>query len=434
MNPSVSSRVASVLGVVVLLATPGTAAASVLAAGSGGGSAADTTDSETHVHYVAAERVTWDYAPSDRDRVTGARFDTTSARFPGISDSVAAADPRGITAGTRYFNMVGEDYLPDGPPNLAAIGHVYEKVLFREYTDSTFTERKERPGKWEHLGMLGPLLRAEVGDTIEVVFRNRADRPYSMHPHGVSYEKDSEGKRYVDGTSGAAKEDGAVPPGETHTYVWPVPERAGPAPEEPSSKLWMYHSHVHEDEDINTGLVGPLIVTRRGMAGPDGVPNDVDREFVTMFFELTEPDSWLHPDNIRRYTGMSVDSAVSQPGFDVTNTMQVINGYAYANLPTPTMRVGDDVRWYVFTGPNAGDNHTIHWHANTTVYRGRRTDMIDLGPMMMGVADMKPDNPGTWLYHCHVDIHFKLGMSARYRVLPRTTSAPNTDSNRGRLR
>ena len=378
----------------------------------------DTAQSETHTYYVAAEPVAWDYAPSGRDRLTGARFDTTSARFPG--------KPR--SEYVRYPNAVETNYAPGLQEGLETVGHVYRKVLYREYTDSTFTERVERPERWEHLGMLGPLLRAEVGDTIEVVFRNMADRPYSMHPHGVSYEKDSEGKRYRDGTSGADKEDGAVPPGETHTYVWPVPERAGPGPEEPSSKLWMYHSHVREDEDINTGLVGPMIVTRRGMAGPNGVPRDVDREFVTMFFSSVESDSWLYPENIREHTSLSVDSATAQPGFGNTHFMESVNGFAYANMPRPTMRVGENVRWYLFTGPNLGENHTIHWHANTALYRGRHTDMIDLGAMMMAVADMTPDNPGTWLYHCHVDVHFEAGMSAMYRVLPRDETAAGPDS------
>ncbi len=63
-----------------------------------------------------------------------------------------------------------------------------------------------------------------------------------MHPHGVFYDKDSEGALYDDGTSGADKEDDAVPPGKTHIYIWKVPERAGPGPNDPSSIVWLYHS------------------------------------------------------------------------------------------------------------------------------------------------------------------------------------------------
>jgi len=31
----------------------------------------------------------------------------------------------------------------------------------------------------------GPILRAEVGEMIQVVFKNNAKRPYSVHAHGV---------------------------------------------------------------------------------------------------------------------------------------------------------------------------------------------------------------------------------------------------------
>lgn len=44
------------------------------------------------------------------------------------------------------------------------------------------------------LGFLGPVLQAEVGDVILIHLKNFATRPYTIHPHGVFYEKDSEGK------------------------------------------------------------------------------------------------------------------------------------------------------------------------------------------------------------------------------------------------
>lgn len=36
----------------------------------------------------------------------------------------------------------------------------------------------------------------------------------------------------------------------------------------------------------------------------------------------------------------------------------------------------------------------------------------------MVVADIVPDNPGTWLFHCHVNDHISAGMLTRYQVLP----------------
>jgi manganese oxidase len=225
----------------------------------------------THTHFVAAEEVEWDYAPSGIDRISG-------------------QPPEGPVT---MLMSAGPTWL----------GRVYKKAIYREYTDSTFSTPRERPAAWRHLGILGPLLRASVGDTLRVVFRNNASHPFSMHPHGVFYTKDSEGAPYDDGTADGSKADDGVPPGGTHVYVWPVPERAGPADMEGSSILWMYHSHTNETKDVNAGLMGPMIVTRRGMARADGSPTDVDREFVVAFNEVDENLSWYYEENIQRYAG-----------------------------------------------------------------------------------------------------------------------------------
>ena len=52
------------------------------------------------------------------------------------------------------------------------IGGIYKKALYFEYTDDTFSTRKNRSADALHLGSLGPVIRAEVGDTIQVVFKN----------------------------------------------------------------------------------------------------------------------------------------------------------------------------------------------------------------------------------------------------------------------
>lgn len=193
--------------------------------------AAPVRGGTTHTYYIAADEVEWDYAPSGRDEMMGHAIDSV------------------------------EMSVTNGP---AGIASRFLKARYREYTDSSFHTLKPIPPEWAHLGIMGPLLRAAVGDTIRVVFRNHARRPFSMHPHGVFYDKRSEGAPYADGTSGADRADDAVPQGGTHVYVWPVPDRAGPGPNDPSSILWSYHSHTHEWRDVNAGLIGPIIVARRG--------------------------------------------------------------------------------------------------------------------------------------------------------------------------
>jgi manganese oxidase len=345
----------------------------------------------TRVYYVAAEEVDWDYAPSGKDGLSGHEFQGFQTML------MTSAEDR--------------------------IGRVYRKAVYREYTDSTFATPKPRPPEWEHLGMLGPVIRGTVGDTIRVVFRNKATRPYSMHPHGVFYNKDSEGARYQDGTTAGDSVDDAVAPGATHTYVWPVPERAGPAHGEGNTAFWMYHSHVEEGKDINAGLVGPMIVSARGTTKPDGTPIDVDRELIVMFGEMDEIESHYYRQNLAKYA----DSTKVPKNFTfadiyyLIHLRETLNGFSYGNTPGLTMRVGERVRWYIFATSNF-EVHAPHWHGQTAVANHMRTDVLSLVTMQMVTADMVPDNPGTWLFHCHVGPHSAAGMGALFKVEPAGTA------------
>lgn len=346
----------------------------------------------TRTYYIAADPVSWDYVPGGRDEIAGTPYVDTAF--------FAKAKPRPVST-------------------------VYKKVLYREYTDSTFRTLKPRPPAWEHLGVLGPLIRAVVGDTIRVVFRNNGDRPYSVHPHGVLYDKSSEGVPYNDGTSGKDKADDGVPPRGTHVYVWAVPERAGPGPMDGSSVMWMYHSHVDEVRDINTGLFGPMIITARNKARADGSPVDVDREIIASYMQVEEQNSWLStengipsPDSLRALSPIP-NPSLPQDGYPWFVKF-TINGFVHGSMPLRalTMRKGERVRWYLMSSTNDFDFHAPHWHGNTVILNGMRTDVAQLSMMQMATADMVPDDVGTWLFHCHVSFHNEEGMAVRYRVVP----------------
>ena len=107
-----------------------------------------------------------------------------------------------------------------------------------------------------------------------------------------------------------------------------------------------------------------------------------------------------------------------EEGFEESNLMHAINGYVYGNGPMLTLQKGQRVRWYTFTLGTEVDLHTPHWHGQSLLWMGMRTDIIELLPASMKVADMIPDNPGLWLYHCHVNDHITAGMLALFRVLP----------------
>jgi FtsP/CotA-like multicopper oxidase with cupredoxin domain len=343
----------------------------------------------TRTYYIAAEEVLWDYAPS----------------FP--------TNPMHRGEFTPEEKVFVEGNKTD------RIGHQYYKARYVEYADAGFGKPKERPPEWQHLGLLGPVIRAEVGDTIKVVLKNKLDSmPVSMHPHGVLYRKDSEGTHYEDGTSGKDKEDDSIAPGATHTYTWEVPERSGPGPKDPSSIIWLYHSHVNEVMDTNTGLIGPIIISRRGQLQSNGRLKGIDREFVVLFTVFDENKSFYLDKNTAAFAPSAAGKAADE-SFTESNLMHSMNGYVYSNLPGLTMSEGENVRWYQLALGTEVDLHTPHWHGNTLTETGRRVDVLNLLPGTHITVDMTPDNPGTWMYHCHVNDHIDAGMMANYTVKPR---------------
>lgn len=381
------------------------ASLSLLAIGAAPDPAAMATSAPTTGHlrtyYIAAEEHDWNYLPSGKDQMMG-------------------MTPMGYA----------KAYETSGP---GLIGSTYRKAVYREYTDATFTIRKPRAKADAYLGILGPTIYAEVGDTIHVVFKNKGTHPYSIHPHGVLYTKANEGSLYADGVPASQKPGDAVFPGHTYTYVWTVPERAGPGPEDGSSVVWAYHSHVDERRDVNSGLIGAIVITRAGMARPDGTPRDVDKNFVVLFMIFDENHSWFIDENVKRFVkvhkkGERLFGAPVGPdgepdpnlgiGMLNANFRSTMNGYSFANMPPPTMKAGEHVRWYVMTLGIGFNVHNPHWHGNTVIFEGRRTDSMILGPSQALVADMVPDAPGTWLFHCHMSDHMESGMVADYTVLP----------------
>jgi len=372
------------------------------------------TDARVRTYYIAAEETEWDYAPLGIDIMTGQPFEGTSAA-----------------------------YTQPGPTH---IGHIYRKAIYREYTDGTFATRKPRAQQDNYLGLLGPILRAEVGDTIKVVFKNNASRPYGIRTPDVFRLRNASGAGDVPDATGnivdQAPED-SVAPGATFTYEWDVSQLAGPE-DDASSTVWVYSSHASEYRDVAAGLVGPIIVARRGQANPDGTPKDVDREIVALFTAFNENESWYLQENIAAHIIAADQKALADAnanfsdsrgyftfagtGFGETNYKFSVNGYLYGDGPVMTVQQGQRVRWYLLDMGDVGalNFHTPHWHGNTVLSHGTRRDTIFLLPLGTETVDMVPDAPGLWLFHCHLDDHMEAGMMARYEVLPASAAIADT--------
>jgi manganese oxidase len=177
----------------------------------------------TRDYWVAAEPVTWNIIPNQRDAI------------------------------------MGMEYSPDQT--------VFGTVVYRRYTRNWRRPIANVPaGSGNSNLMPGPLIRAHAGDRLRIHFKNLdPNRPHSMHFHGVHYKPSSDGA-YVPGVSGR---DADVKPNQTWTYRL----TAG----KDSVGAWPYHDHGPEmHASIAGGMWGMLSILGKRERAPD-------REYVVVF-------------------------------------------------------------------------------------------------------------------------------------------------------
>ncbi|XP_053179120.1 ceruloplasmin [Scomber japonicus] len=332
---------------------------------------------ETMLHsktyYIAAMEMDWDYSPN---RTWEAEM------FRGMENPAPVfLDQQGGFIGSRY-----------------------KKVVYRQFTNDKFTTQKERSPDMEHLGIMGPMIHADVGDKVKVVFKNMATRPYSIHAHGVKTE---------------TPDVYHTKPGETHTYYWYVTKNTGPTTEQEECSVSAYYSTVDVTKDLYSGLIGPLVICRRSWGRSLGLKKEVE-EFALLFLVFDENESWYLDQNIRTHIRSPRPNLKDDETFIESNKMHAINGYMYGNLNGLIMEVGDKVYWYLMGMGSEVDIHGVHWHAHNVEYKlgggPHTTDVFELFPATFQTVKMRPQYPGSWLLHCHVTDHIKAGMEAMYTV------------------
>lgn len=323
----------------------------------------DAAEAETREYWIAAEKVEWNYAPSGQNLIR-----------------------------------------PSMGLDVWGKALVYEKYRYIQYTDASYTTQVEQP-VW--MGILGPQLHVVEGDSVRVHFLNRADKPLSIHVHGLQYNEENEGADMKG--SGAA-----VKPGSMFTYHWEADSDAAPGPNDPSSIVWLYHSHVDAVTEVYDGLIGTVVVTKKGMerSPEDPHPKDIDKAFTTLFLIFNENDREI----VKSGQTETYDSPEEA---EEGNLKHAINGLIFGNLKGLEVEQHDRVRWYLIGLGTEVDMHTAHWHGQTVLNAGKRTDVVDLLPGSMVTVDMTAKTPGNWLYHCHVADHITAGMNTRWRVIPK---------------
>ena len=180
-------------------------------------------------------------------------------------------------------------------------------------------------------------------------------------------------------------------------------------------------------------LIGPIVITAKGKARPDGSANDVDREIFALCMIIDENQSHYLQHNIDTYAGdpKSINKLEVVPedergyadltlghGVALVSHKFTLHGYTFGNNPPIQVHQGQHVHWYLMTMGDGFNFHTPHWHGNMVMVDKHRTDILSLAPAQFVVADMVPDNVGAWMFHCHVSDHMSGGMMTDYEVLP----------------
>jgi FtsP/CotA-like multicopper oxidase with cupredoxin domain len=201
----------------------------------------------------------------------------------------------------------------------------------------------------------------------------------SIHPHGVKYDRASDG---------TVDSDSYVLPGKSRVFTWFASNI--------SAGYWWYHDHVvgthHGTGGMASGLFAGLIVRERDDPRPD------------------------------------VPTFVVAMGDNAT-----INLQHFPDTPVFTAREGQHVEFLVFVWGNS--IHTFHLHGHT--WADNRTGVFDkfgdtraVDDRVVGPGDSfgfqvkagQYVGPNNWLYHCHVQAHSDQGMFGYFQVLPASSA------------
>lgn len=257
--------------------------------------------------------------------------------------------------------------------------------------------------------MPGPTIEVNQGDRVRIVVTNELPEDTYVHWHGFELPVQ------YDGSAELTQEP--IKPGKTFVYEFDVHEEG----------TFFYHSHVAMQEAF--GMVGWFIVHPQKVFDPP-----VDRDFGLIFQNFfiepnqTIADSWRMDWN-----------------------WHTINGRSGPYTTPLVVKHGERVRVRLMNFAPM-QHHPIHLHGHTfwvTGHEGARapkTAWIPRNNVLVGIAqatdfEFVANNPGDWMFHCHMVHHMmnhmtrQVGPRMRQNVsvdqyLANVTSRPRVDATR----
>jgi len=201
----------------------------------------------------------------------------------------------------------------------------------------------------------------------------------------------------MDGVPGLTQE--AVQPSQTFTYEF-IASPAGTR---------MYHAHQDTNAQIELGLFGALIILPR-----TGPTYDVDRTLI-----LRERALDFTP-NVAQgtQTVRNADSGNGRGGA-LQYDLFLIDGKAGTAIPPIRVKPNQRVLLRMINLGNLVHSMHLHGHTFTIVATdgnpvppgGRyRKDTVLIGPGERYDVEVTTNNPGIWMFHCHMPHHGENGM------------------------
>jgi FtsP/CotA-like multicopper oxidase with cupredoxin domain len=283
---------------------------------------------------------------------------STAVTAPAGKSTAPAADAHASHATTISTQKNGNQLLSPRVVDGVKIFDLTARAVQWEVLPGQYEEA------WTYNDMLpGPVIRVTEGDKVKVTLKNELPEETVMHFHGPRLPNAQDGVPDVTQKT--------IKVGETYTYEFTA-EPAG---------TYVYHSHHNTAIQEPMGLYGVLIIDPK----PGSAQAQRDAQYTTDVIQV-----------VSEFQGNFL-----------------INGKAFPATEVVKAKVGEKIRIRLV---NLGQtSHPMHLHGfhfkvvgtDGIPVKGEplEKDTINIAPGERYDLEFEADNPGTWVFHCHILSH-----------------------------
>jgi manganese oxidase len=278
-----------------------------------------------------------------------AAMDESIAQFPAETEGIGneVLEPTILEDGTKRFELTAE-----------------------------IVDWEVEPGKvveaWTYNGTVpGPVIRADVGDKVEVVVTNELPLGTDVHWHGIKIDNE------FDGVAPLTQE--LIAPDDSFTYRFTATE----------SYVSMYHPHHHSQFKIPNGMWGAVLIGDVPLPEPGDVIGG-----------RTLPDD------------LTIDQEFPMVMNDAGTIGMSLNGKSFPATTPIVAKKGDNILMHYY---NEGlQIHPMHLHGFPQLVVAKDgfpldqpywADTVNVAPGERYTVLVTAEEVGAWVFHCHILTH-----------------------------